>query len=260
MRKSILITTVSVFTFLFLALPMVVIIITAFGEAPIIQFPIRGFTFHWFSRVFASRSFMAGLRTSTEVALIASVLGVIVALPTSYALSKSNTRLSKALLSFFLSPNLIPGLVFSYALFQTMIIMFQIDVAIALILGHLLIVLPFSIRVLGAAFNNFDESIEEAAYTLGCSPLLAFFKVILPNLFSPLLVSFLMSFINSFNNLPVSMYLMGPGTTTLPIVLMNHVEHSFDPSVSAISVLLMIMTFGLMFVVDKAVGVGSLSS
>lgn len=185
---------------------------------------------------------------------------MVLSIPTSYALTKSNSKLSKKLLSYFLSPSLIPGVVMGYALFQALILMLNIGVDIALLIGHLLIVLPFSIRILAAAFGSFDESIEEAAFTLGCSPLLAFFKVVLPNLFSPILVSFLMSFINSFNNLPVSMYLKGSGVSTLPLVLMNHLEYNFDPSVSAISVLLMIMTFVLMVVIDKTVGIANVSN
>lgn len=259
MHKSKLIVTVTIITFLFLLIPLIMIIVSSFGTDSIIKFPITGFTFDWYVKVFKSRTFMAGLKTSITLAFAASLIGIIIALPTSYALSKRKTKISKKLLSYFLSPNLIPGIVMGYVLFHALVLTLKLSIPVSLLVGHLLIVLPFSIRLLAASFDTMDDSIEEAALTLGCSPLMSFFKVVLPNLVSPLVVAMLMSFINSFNNLPVSMYLKGPGVTTLPLALMNHLEFNFDPTISAISVLLMIVTFGLMIFVDKTAGIASIA-
>ena len=81
----------------------------------------------------------------------------------------------------------------------------------------------------------------------------------LPNVSSGIISSFLLAFINSFNNIPVSMFLTGPGIVTLPNTLMSYVEYNYDPTVSAVSVMLMLTTIGIMFVVEKTLGIAALS-
>lgn len=245
---------ISLLTLLFLLIPLVMIAITAFGEAAIIQFPIQGFTFSWFGKVFASRSLITSLWTSLRLALIASLIGIALSLPASYALVKSPSKLSEKLLGYFLSPNLIPGIVMGYALFKTLTLSFKMPVGISLLIGHILIVLPYAIRILAAGLKEFDPSVEEAARSLGAKPIAAFFKTVLPNIRGSLIAASMMSFINSFNNLPVSLFLKGPGVNTLPSALMSHLEYNFDPTVSAISLILMIGTFALMLVVEKTTG------
>ena len=252
MRKNKLLLLIATLSVLFLVMPLIMIAITAFGSAPIIQFPIQGFTFKWFSKVLASKSLMTSLITSLRLALIASVLGILIALPTSYALSKRKDKISKALLSYFLSPSLIPGVVMGYALFKTLTLTFRLTVMSSLVLGHLLIVLPYSIRLIAAQLSDFDESIEEAAKSLGAKPFKAYVLVVLPSLKGAILAAFMMSFINSFNNLPVSLFLKGPGVNTLPAALMSHMEYNFDPSVSALSLMLMIGTLVMMILMEWA--------
>ena len=91
-------------------------------------------------------------------------------------------------------------------------------------------------------YTSFDFSIEEAAWSLGCPKGAAFFKVVLPNVTSGISSAFMLAFINSFNNIPVSMFLSGPGVSTFPSTLMNYIEYNYDPTVSAVSVLLMAAT------------------
>ncbi|MCK9600326.1 MAG: ABC transporter permease subunit [Sphaerochaeta sp.] len=107
----------------------------------------------------------------------------------------------------------------------------QLPLRTALILGHLLVVLPYCVRIITASLKELDESLEEAARTLGCPPVKAFVVIVLPNLKPAMTSAFMLSFINSFNNIPVSMYLKGPGMNTLPYAMMNHIEYNYDPTV-----------------------------
>lgn len=255
MTRSRLINFISIFTVFFIVFPLIMIIVTSFGEAPVIQFPIEGLTLDWYRKVFESRSFMSSLKTSAILGLVAAFVGVIVAVITGYSLYKIRGKTSKFLLSFFLSPNLIPGIVLGIMLYRVVVLSFKFEMELALFVGHLLIVLPYSIRVISAGLTEFDESIEEAARSLGATSFQGFYLTVLPYLKNSILAAFMMSFINSFNNLPVSMYLKGPGVSTLPVTLMNYIEYSFDPSVSAISVVLMVFTFILMQVMDRVLGI-----
>jgi putative spermidine/putrescine transport system permease protein len=258
-RRQYGLTAFSMIVFLFLVIPLVIIVITAFGEDRTIRFPIHGFTLEWFAAVFRSRSFMRSLGLSFWLALYATVLALIIGIPASYALSRTSYKTNHFLRSFFLSPTFIPGIVVGYALFRLIVIQLNMPVFTGLILGHFLVVLPYIIRVVGASLEQFDYSIEEVACSLGANRLEAFFLVVLPNISSGIVAAFTLAFINSFNNVPVSMFLTGPGVSTLPATLMSYIEYSYDPSVSAISVMLMAVTLSLIFIVEKTLGIASLA-
>ena len=133
-----------------------------------------------------------------------------------------------------------------------MVVFIQMPLALALVTGHFLIVLPYTVRIICASLKNIDPSLAEAARTLGCTPVQAFIKVVLPELKGAMLTSFMLAFINSFNNIPVSMYLKAPGMNTLPYSMMNYIEYNYDPTVSALSVMLMLLTLIFMVVSDQA--------
>jgi len=259
MKKNYGLAAFSALVYAFLVIPLAIIAVTAFGTESIIRFPIRGFTFKWFASVFASRSFMASLRLSFVLALYATLLALAAGIPAAYALGRTSFRRNAFLRSFFLSPTFVPGIVVGYALFQFLVIRLRMPVFAGLLFGHFLTVLPYVIRVVGASLEQFDFSIEEVACSLGCSRPRAFVSVVLPNISSGIVAAFMLAFINSFNNIPVSMFLTGPGVSTLPTTLMNYIEYSYDPSVSAISVLLMAVTVILMFIVEKTLGIGTLA-
>ena len=240
-------------------IPLLIIAVTAFGSKPTITFPIHGFTFDWFIKAINSESFQKAFILSMEIALIATLLALIVGIPAAYALSRYSIKGKKIIKSFFLSPTIVPGIVVGYALFQFVIIKLKFPVYEGLLLGHFLVVLPYIIRVVGGSLEQFDYSIEEVAWSLGCNKFKAFFKVVLPNISSGIISSFLLAFINSFNNIPVSMFLSGPGITTLPASLMSYVEYNYDPTVSAVSVLLMLATIFIMFIVEKTLGISALA-
>lgn len=158
-----------------------------------------------------------------------------------------------------LSPTIVPGIVVGFILYQFLILTFRLPVMASLLAGHFLVTLPYVIRVVGSAMEQFDFSIEEAAWSLGCPKGAAFFKVVLPNVTSGISSAFMLAFINSFNNIPVSMFLTGPGVSTFPATLMNYIEYNYDPTVSAVSVLLMAATVLIMVIVDRTLGIASLA-
>ncbi|CVH74581.1 Inner membrane ABC transporter permease protein YdcV [Clostridiales bacterium CHKCI006] len=259
MRKNRFLGVWTVLVFAFLLLPLVIVTITAFGEANVVQFPIQGFTFKWFGKALSSNSFMSACFYSLRLALVATLLALLVGIPGAYALARYSIKGKQLIKSFFLSPTIVPGTVLGFALFQVIVVQLQIPYDIGLLFGHFLIVLPYVIRIVGSSLEQFDFSIEEAAWTLGCGKIKTFFTIVLPNITSGISSAFLLAFINSFNNVPVSMFLIGPGTTTLPATLMGYLESGYDPTVPAFSVLMMLATIGIMFVVEKTLGIAALS-
>ena len=252
MKKNRWLTVYAVLVFLFLMIPLVIITVTAFGGGSAITFPIDSFSLKWFGNVFALKSFRRSFLTSLEVAFLATFIA-------AYALARSGIRGKQLLRSVFLSPTIVPGIVVGFILYQFLILTFRLPVMASLLAGHFLVTLPYVIRVVGSAMEQFDFSIEEAAWSLGCPKGAAFFKVVLPNVTSGISSAFMLAFINSFNNIPVSMFLTGPGVSTFPATLMNYIEYNYDPTVSAVSVLLMAATVLIMVIVDRTLGIASLA-
>lgn len=259
MKKNLCLTVFATIVFLFLLIPLVIITVTAFGTGTAITFPIEGFTFRWFGKVFESDSFRNSFFTSLRVSFLATIISLLVGIPVAYALAKSSFKGKDAIKSFFLSPTVVPGIVIGFVLYQFLVLSMRIPLMVGLLVGHFLVTLPYVIRVVGSSLEQFDFSVEEAAWSLGCGKMAAFFRVVLPNITSGISAAFMLAFINSFNNIPVSMFLSGPGISTFPSTLMNYIEYNYDPSVSAISVLLMAGTVVIMVIVDKTLGIASLA-
>ena len=259
LRKNKWLTMLATVVFLFLFLPLIIIVVTSFGTEAIITFPIKGFTIDWYIMALTSKAFMSSLQLSFIICVIATLIALIVGIPSAYVLSRDRFKGKKFLNTFFLSPTLIPGIVVGYSIFQMIVVNLKLPIIPGLIIGHFLISVPYVIRVVGSSMEQVDVSIEEAAWTLGCTKKRAFVTVLLPNIVSGIFAAFMLAFVNSFNNVPVSMFLSGPGVTMLPTTLLSYMEFNYDPSVSALSVILMFVTIGVMIVIEKSTGLASIS-
>lgn len=259
MRSNKILKIFTALVFAFLILPLVIITVTAFGGDSAIKFPISSFSFKWFANVFALKSFRKSFLTSFEISILATIIALLVGIPAAYALARSGMKGKQFIKSVFLSPTIVPGIVVGFALYQFIVLTMRIPVFGGLLIGHFLITLPYVIRIVGSSLEQFDFAIEEAAQSLGCSKFMSFFKVVLPNITSGISAAFMLAFINSFNNIPVSMFLSGPGVSTFPSTLMSYIEYNYDPTVSAVSVLLMLCTVILMIIVDKTLGIAALA-
>ena len=248
MRKNKLLTAFAVLVFAFLMIPLIIITVTAFGGGSAITFPIDSFSTKWFANVFALKSFRRSFLTSLEVAFLATFIALLVGVPAAYALARSGLKGKQMLKSIFLSPTIVPGIVIGFILYQFLILNLRMPVFVSLLAGHFMVTLPYVIRVVGSSMEQFDFSVEEAAWSLG-----------LPNVTSGISSAFMLAFINSFNNIPVSMFLSGPGVSTFPSTLMNYIEYNYDPTVSAVSVLLMAATVIIMVIVDRTLGIAALA-
>ena len=259
MRKNKWLMMLAIVVFLFLFLPLIIIVVTSFGTEAIITFPIKGFTIDWYIMALTSKAFMSSLQLSLIIGVVATLIALIVGIPSAYVLSRDRFKGKKFLNAFFLSPTLIPGIVVGYSIFQMIVVNLRFPIIPGLIIGHFLISVPYVIRVVGSSMEQVDVSIEEAAWTLGCTKKRAFVTVLLPNIASGIFAAFMLAFVNSFNNVPVSMFLSGPGVTMLPTTLLSYMEFNYDPSVSALSVILMFVTIGVMIVIEKSTGLASIS-
>ncbi|MFD1418201.1 ABC transporter permease [Companilactobacillus keshanensis] len=242
-----------------LVVPLLIVIVTSFGEESAISFPIKGFTFEWYANVFQQPDFVEGLKMSSIVAILASFLALLVGIPIVYVLTRFDIHHKDWFQTIFLSPALIPEIVIGFALYQALVISLQLPLFISLIVGHFLLCLPYVVRLITAGMMEFDESIEEAAWMVGYDKITTFFKVVIPNIKQSVVAAFILSFITSFNNIPISLFLNGPDLNMLPTSILNYLENNYDPTVSAVSVILMIITASIMILAEKYLGLNKLT-
>ena len=259
MKKNKFLTLLVVLTYIFLFAPLIIIAMTSIGSENYIAFPPKGFSLKWFMTVFQSKSFINSMGASFIISLVATIVALIIGMPAAYGLSRYNFKGKGVIKSFFFSPLIVPGIVVGFALFKFLLVKLNLSVYMSLFIGHTLVIIPYIIRVVGSSLEGFDYSIEEAAMSLGCKKFQTFFMVVLPNITSGVMAAFMLAFINSFNNVPVSMFLTGPGVSTLPITMMNYVEYNYDPTVSALSVILMLLTVVIMYILEKTLGLKNFS-
>ncbi len=240
--------------FFFLLAPLVIIIGSALSDTTYLTFPPRGLTLRWFENIFEMSAFRRTAVTSFQLAFLGTALSLLVGIPAAYALNRYRTELPSWLSTVYVLPILVPEIVFGFSLMKSVTVGLETPIFLTLLIGHALLVLPYSVRVVSASLASFDFSIEEAAISLGSPPLKTFFTIVLPNIRAGVIAAFILAFITSLNDVSVSLFLTGPGISTLPIQILAHMEQFFDPTIASVSVLLMLVTVAVMAIVEATLG------
>lgn len=259
MKHNKLILSFTFIVYLFLLGPLFIIVAASFGKAARLQFPPQQLSLHWFQNVFAVQAFMSALWVSVIIALGATAIALVLGIPATYAMSRFRFPGKAAFNALFSSPVLIPGIVLGMMLLKLIVLRLHTPILISLLIGHIILVLPYIIRVVTASLSNFDYSVEEAAMNLGAGRVRTFVTIVLPNIRAGVLSACILSVVNSFNNVPMSVFLNGPGVNTLPIEMLSYVMDHFDPTIAALSAMLMGVTVALMFLVEKTLGLRSIA-
>ncbi len=247
-------TGFAVLVYIFLVGPLIIVIGAALSDTTYLTFPPQGLSLRWFENIFAIEAFRRTMLTSFQLAIMSTALALIIGIPAAYALNRFRITLPSWLSTVFVLPILVPEIVLGFSLLKTVAVGASAPVFLALLFGHTLIVLPYAVRVVSASLASFDFSVEEAAISLGSPPLKTFFTIVLPNVRSGVIAAFILAFITSINDVSTSLFLTGPGISTLPIQILAHVEQFFDPTIASVSVLLMLLTVAVMAVVERTLG------
>ncbi|HVW56920.1 MAG TPA: ABC transporter permease [Rhizobiaceae bacterium] len=254
MTSSLTRSVVLALLLLFLVGPFIVIIAASFSGGDTLAFPPQGFSLQWVVKVFMVQSFRSSFALSMFLAVFATFAALVLGIPASYALARYRIPFGETVRTVVSSPIIVPGIIVGLALLRYLVVPFRIDVILALFLAHTALVLPYAVRVVSASLDNLRSDIEEAAVLLGSSRLGAFFRVVMPNIRGGILAAFILGFVTSFNQVPVSLFLSGPGVQTLPIDMLGYMERTYDPSVAALSSLLAFMSIGIVFLAERFIG------
>ena len=238
----------------FLIGPFAIIVAASFSAGDTLAFPPQGFSLKWIWKVFTVESFRESFVMSMFLAIGGTFAALILGIPAAYAMSRYKLPFSETVRTIVSAPIIVPGIIVGLALLRYFVVPFGIGITFALFMAHTALILPYAVRVVSASLNNLRSDIEEAAVLLGSSRLGAFFRVVLPNIRGGILSAFILGFVTSFNQVPVSLFLSGPGVRTLPIDMLGYMEIVFDPSVAALSSLLAFLSIGIVFLAERFLG------
>jgi putative spermidine/putrescine transport system permease protein len=245
--------------YLVMLLPVALLVITSFFQDAIISFPPSGLSFEWYANALKRDEFIVGFAVSLQVAAFATLIGVPVGTLAALALVRSNIRAKQAITTFLLGPIIVPGIVAGTALYLTyLMIQNYVDADVVgtlsgLVASHVLLTIPWTVRVVTAGLQGLDTSIEEAAANLGATPRTVFFRVTLPMMRPAIVAASMFSFIQSFENLELTLLLVGPGMTTLPIAMLNYLEFQIDPTLAAVATIQIVVIAVTMLITDRYV-------
>jgi putative spermidine/putrescine transport system permease protein len=247
------------FAYAFMLAPVVAVVVISFFADQIIQFPPSGLTLKWFANAWDRSEFTAGLIESLKLALTATAIGVPAGTAAAYSIHRGQFRGRKSVSSLLLGPLAVPSVIMGTALYifyvnaENVLDRDIIGTSFGLIAAHILLTIPWTVRLVLAGMANLDPSIEEAARNMGAPPLLVFWRVTLPMLKSGIIAGAIFSFIQSFENLELSLLLIGPGRITLPVAMLNYLEFKIDPTLAAVGTLQIILIGALMLLTDRYV-------
>jgi len=232
---------------IFMAAPLVIIVVNAFNKSPYSQWPPHGFTTEWFSAVYHYSPFLDSFYNSLKVGLGATAIALVVGSMAAYALVRYRIVGRRLVQSAYFAPLTVPRVAIGFSLFA-LYISWRTNLygsIKGLIFAHVLLVLPFVISIFVATMGSIDPVYEEAARDLGAGRIRTFLKVTLPQMRIALVVAALFAFITSFDELEMSIFLVRPQTNTLPVTMFLYLEQQQTPALAALSTILIGLTLGL---------------
>lgn len=227
---------------LLLQLPVIVVVLASFTDTSYLTVPPKGLTLRWYWTVLGDSSYLDAILLSATLAVTTTAVSLAMGTAAAYAIVRRKIPGAEALSALLMAPLVFPAVVIAVALLQFYTLVGLRGSFVALVAAHVLITLPYVVRSVLAAIAGANASLEEAARTLGAGPWTAFRLVGLPLIRPGLVAGGIFSFIVSFDNVPVSIFLVSVRQTTLPVKIFAAVEHGIDPGIAAISTLLIIVT------------------
>ncbi len=252
-RWSLLAVVALIYVYMFL--PIAVVVLTSLNPGQYLQLPPRGLSLRWYAAAFVP-DWLEPFRVSLMLAAATSVAATVLGLPAAFGLVRHRFPGRDAVNALLLSPISLPAIVSGVAILQFLslaglrgLIGFN-----ALLLAHVALTVPYAIRTIAISLHGFDRALEQAAANLGATPWRVLRHVTLPLIKPGLFAGMVFAFVVSFNNVPLSLFLVRPGMITLPIRILNYLEFRYDPSLAAVNMLSLAVILVIVVVAERAAG------
>lgn len=231
---------------LFLLLPILFIVALSFGSSRWLIFPPPGWTLKWYEELFADPRWIGAALTSAKIGVIVMVISVVLGLLASLALVRGTFRGRAVLRAFFLTPMVLPVVIVAVALYAAFLRLGLNGTLPGFVIAHVIVALPFAIITITGALETFDPAIEDAAILCGASPWEARLRVTLPGIRHGLFSAAIFSFLISWDEVVLAIFMASPTLQTLPVKVWTTLRQDLTPVIAAASTLLVALTVLLM--------------
>lgn len=245
---------------IFMLAPLAMVVLVSFTAKGYIAMPFDGASLRWYRAIYEASDFIDAFWRSLGLGATAATLATLMAVPAGMAIAWHRFAGRDALLGLLLSPLMVPHVVLGIALLRFLTQIGGSGSLWGLTAAHTVIVLPYVLRLVVAAATGFDRSIAQAAQSLGASNWTVFRRIELPLIVPGVAGGWLIAFINSFDELTMSIFVASAGTQTLPVKMYNHIAHTIDPLLASVSTVMIVLTLVLMIALDRYYGLDRILS
>ena len=240
--------------YLFLLGPLLIVLIISFDPNNYLSFPPQSFSFRWYLELLDNEAFVRGFRVSLILAAITTLVTTILAVPAALAVSRYRFRGAGFFVTFFTMPLMIPAIVLGLGLLLVLSPLRLTATYPGLLAAHIVVTLPFVVRTVATSLMTLAPEYEEAALSLGATPWRTFWRVTFPLIRPGVIAGAAIAFLVSFDEVVLTLFLVGPRLTTLPVEVFHYVEYRTDPQVAALSVVIVAISLAGVMLIERVLG------
>ncbi len=232
--------------FLFLIFPLFIVLPISLSSSKFLEFPPKGLSLQWYRNFFGTKEWVIATINSIKVATMTSLLASLLGIPAALTLSKQRFKGTQYIYSFLLLPMIVPAIIVAIAVYFHFAKLKFVGNIYSLTLAHTILAIPIVLITVSAALQGFDQNLEYAAMNLGANRLKTFLKVTFPLIRPGVISGALFAFITSFDEIVVAIFLSGYRAVTLPRHMWNSIREEIDPTIAAVSSILIFTSIFLL--------------
>ena len=238
--------------------PILIVCAVAFTPEGYLSFPTSGLSLRWFRAIARYPEFITAFWTSFWLGLVSSAIALAFCVPAALAIARHAFRGRDAITALFMSPLMIPHVVLGIAFLRFFTQIGLGNSFLGLVLAHIVVVFPFALRLTLASAIGMDRAIEQAAVSLGASDWVVFRRITLPLIMPGVMSGWALAFIQSFDEVTMTVFIAAPGTETLPVRMFLYIQDNIDPLVTSVSAVVIAVTTTALIVLDRTYGLDRL--
>jgi putative spermidine/putrescine transport system permease protein len=242
----------------FVLSPILIVCVVAFTPEGFLSLPTRGISLRWFRAILDYPEFISAFRDSLLLGILSATIATSLAVPAALGIARYRFRGRDAIAALFMSPLMVPHVVLGIAFLRFFSELGLNGRFLGLVIAHVIVVLPFALRLVLAASHGIDQRIEHAAISLGAGPATVFRRVTLSLILPGVVSGWMLAFISSFDEVTMTVFIAFPQTTTLPVRLLDHIQDNIDPLVASVSASLIVITTLFLVLLDRIYGLDRL--
>jgi putative spermidine/putrescine transport system permease protein len=235
---------------LFLMLPILVIIPLSFSDSTFLSYPIPGFSMRWYQNLIQSDEWMRAAKNSFIVAPLATLIATVLGTLAAVGLNKADFPGKGLLMAVLISPMVVPVVVVGVGVYLLFAQVGLADSYTGLILAHAALGAPFVVTTVSATLQGFNHNLVRASLSMGATPLMTFFRITLPVIAPGLISGALFAFATSFDEVVITLFLAGPGQTTLPRQMFTGIRENISPTIAALATILIVFSTCLLLALE----------